>query len=75
VQWTQTDYADIEASDEQTSYDLATRAGTQVEPAPILDRVVMSTITPSYLFQLGMLYLQHIMLGLIIRNTHVNYSM
>ena len=49
VQWTQIDYADIESSDdEQTSYDLATRAGTQVEPAPILDRVVMSTITPSF---------------------------
>ena len=49
VQWTQTDYADIESSDdEQMSYDLATRAGTQVEPAPILDRVVMSTITPSF---------------------------
>ena len=72
VQWTHTDYADIESSDDgQTSYDLATRAGTQVEPTPILDRVVMSTITPSYLFQLGMLYLQHIMLGLIIWNTHV----
>jgi hypothetical protein len=49
VQWTQADYADIESSDdEQTSYDLATRAGTQVESAPILDRVVMSTITPSF---------------------------
>ena len=49
VQWTQADYADIESSDdEQTSYDLATRAGTQVEPAPIVDRVVMSTITPSF---------------------------
>ena len=49
VQWTQTDYADIESSDDgQMSYDLATRAGTQVEPAPILDRVVMSTITPSF---------------------------
>ena len=60
-EWTQTDYANIESSDdEQTSYDLATRAGTQVEPEPILDRVVMSTITPSYLFQLGI---------------HVNYSM
>jgi len=49
VQWTHTDYADIESSDDgQTSYDLTTRAGTQVELAPILDRVVMSTITPSF---------------------------
>ncbi|XP_021315899.1 uncharacterized protein LOC110435007 isoform X1 [Sorghum bicolor] len=40
VQWTQADYADITSSDEeQTSYDLATREGTQVECAPILDRV------------------------------------
>ncbi|XP_066323227.1 uncharacterized protein, partial [Miscanthus floridulus] len=40
VQWTQADYADIESSDDEyTSYDLATRAGTQVEAAPILDRV------------------------------------
>jgi len=53
VQWTQTDYADIESSSgEQTSYDLATRAGTQVEPTPILDRVVMSTITPSFKYHL-----------------------
>ncbi|XP_066311255.1 uncharacterized protein [Miscanthus floridulus] len=47
VQWTQGDYADIESSDdEHLSYDLATRAGTQVEAASILDRVVMSTLTP-----------------------------
>jgi hypothetical protein len=49
LQWTQADYADIETSDdEETSYDLATREGTQVESAPILDRVVMSAITPSF---------------------------
>jgi len=49
VQWTQTDYADIESSDDgQMSYDLATRAETQVEHAPILNRVVMSTITQSF---------------------------
>jgi hypothetical protein len=49
LQWTQSDYADIETSDdEQTSYDLATREGTQVESAPILDRVVMLAITPSF---------------------------
>ena len=47
VQWTQADYADIESSDDEyTSYDLATRVGTRVEAAPILDRVVMSTLTP-----------------------------
>ena len=46
VQWTQADYADIESSDdEDTSYDLATRAGMQMEAAPILDRVVMSTLS------------------------------
>ena len=45
VQWTQTDYADITSSDdEQTSYDLATRVGTQVECAPILDQVVITPI-------------------------------
>ena len=37
-QWTQADYANIESSDdEDTSYDLAMRVGTQVEAAPILD--------------------------------------
>ncbi|CAN6336643.1 unnamed protein product [Urochloa humidicola] len=40
VQWTDADYADIESSeDEDTPYDLATREGTVVEVAPILDRV------------------------------------
>lgn len=40
-QWTPADYADIESSDdEDTSYDLATREGTLVKAAPILDRVV-----------------------------------
>lgn len=43
-QWTADDYADIESSeDEDTAYDQATRAGTQVEIAPILDRVVLTT--------------------------------
>jgi len=42
-QWTQVDYGDIQSSDdEDTSHDLATRAGTLVEAAPILDRVVRS---------------------------------
>ena len=41
TQWTQADYADLESSDdEDTSYDLATRQGTLVEAAPVLDRVV-----------------------------------
>ena len=41
TQWTQADYTDIESSDdEDTSYDLATRQGTCVEAAPVLDRVV-----------------------------------
>ena len=40
-QWTQADYGDIQSSeDEDTSYDLATKGGTVVEAAPILDRVV-----------------------------------
>jgi hypothetical protein len=40
-QWTSDDYADIDSSDnEETEYDLSTRLGTQVEAAPILDRVV-----------------------------------
>ncbi|XP_020404845.1 uncharacterized protein [Zea mays] len=39
-QWTAEDYADIDSSDdEETEYDLSTRLGTQVEAAPILDRV------------------------------------
>lgn len=43
AQWTQADYADIQSSeDEDTAYDIATRAGTVVEAAPILDRVVCS---------------------------------
>jgi len=51
-QWTQADYADIESSDdEDTSYDLATRAGTQVEVAPILNQVVMSTLIPSFKYE------------------------
>ena len=41
TQWTQADYADLDSSDdEDTSYDLATRQGTCVEAAPVLDRVV-----------------------------------
>ena len=51
-QWTQADYADIESSDdEDTPYDLAARAGTQVEVAPILDRVVMLTLIPSFIYE------------------------
>jgi hypothetical protein len=43
-QWTAEDYADIDFSDdEETEYDLSTRLGTQVEAAPILDRVVSFT--------------------------------
>ena len=43
-QWTAEDYADIDSSDdEETEYDLTTRLGTQVEAAPILDRVVSFT--------------------------------
>ena len=41
LQWTETDYADIESfDDEDTTYDRSTRAGRQVEAGPILDRVV-----------------------------------
>ena len=41
VQWTEDDYANTESSDdEDTVYDQSTRAGRQVEAAPILDRVV-----------------------------------
>ena len=51
-QWTQVDYADIESSDdEDTSYDLATRAGTQMEATLILDRVIMSTLIPSFKYK------------------------
>ena len=51
-QWTQVDYTDIESSDdEDTSYDLATRAETQVEAAPKLDRVVMSNLIPSFKYE------------------------
>jgi hypothetical protein len=40
-QWTTNDYADIDSSDdEDTEYNHSTRLGTQVEAAPILDRVV-----------------------------------
>ena len=40
-QWTVDDYVDIDSSDdEDTEYDQSTRLGTQVEVAPILDRVV-----------------------------------
>jgi hypothetical protein len=44
-QWTTDDYADIDSSDdEDTEYDQSTRLGTQVEVAPILDRVVSFTL-------------------------------
>ncbi|CAN6321728.1 unnamed protein product [Urochloa humidicola] len=40
LQWTESDYADIESSDdENTKYDQDTRKGTQVEAGPLLDRV------------------------------------
>jgi hypothetical protein len=43
TQWTHDDYADIESTDDEaTTYDEATRVGTQVKIAPILDRVVIS---------------------------------
>jgi hypothetical protein len=42
TQWTHDDYTDIESiDDEATAYDEATRVGTQVDSAPILDRVVI----------------------------------
>jgi hypothetical protein len=42
-------YAELESSDgEDNAYDLATQQGTQVEVAPILDRVVLR----SSLFQI-----------------------
>jgi hypothetical protein len=41
-QWTYTDYADIDSSDdEDTAYDQSTRVGRQVEVASILDRMVL----------------------------------
>ena len=43
-QWTCVDYADIDSTDDEgTTYDEATRLGTQVEVAPVLDRVVILT--------------------------------
>jgi len=51
-QWTHADYADIKSSDdEDTSYDLAMRVGTQVEAAPILDLVVISTLIRSFKYE------------------------
>lgn len=39
-QWTATDYAEQQSSDdEDTSFDIAARLGSQIEAAPILDRV------------------------------------
>ena len=44
-QWTGDDYCDMESTDDEvTTYDKATRLGTQVEAAPILDRVVICNI-------------------------------
>jgi hypothetical protein len=41
-QWTTDDYANIDSSNnEDTAYDQSTRLGTEVEVAPILDRVVI----------------------------------
>jgi hypothetical protein len=40
-QWTAADYAEQESSDDKdTSFDIAARLGSQIEAAPILDRVV-----------------------------------
>eukprot|EP00267_Zea_mays_P053207 XP_020406320.1 serine/threonine-protein phosphatase 7 long form homolog [Zea mays] len=40
-QWTAADYAEQESSDdEDTAFDIAARHGSQIEAAPILDRVV-----------------------------------
>jgi hypothetical protein len=40
-QWTAADYAEQESSDdEDTTFDIAARHGSQIESAPILDRVV-----------------------------------
>ncbi|XP_066350943.1 uncharacterized protein [Miscanthus floridulus] len=40
LQWTEDDYADIESSDDKdTAYDQYTRAESQMETGPILDRV------------------------------------
>jgi hypothetical protein len=40
-QWTAADYAEQESSDdEDTTFDIAARHGSQIEAAPILDRVV-----------------------------------
>jgi hypothetical protein len=42
-QWTAADYAEQESSDdEDTSFDIAARLGSQIEAALILDRVVPS---------------------------------
>jgi hypothetical protein len=44
-QWTDADYAEQEFSDdEDTSFDIAARLGSQIEAAPILDRVVRSCL-------------------------------
>lgn len=44
--WSGDDYAEIASSDdEDTPYDTAIRQGTQVEIAPILDRVVNITLS------------------------------
>ena len=40
VQWTKDDYANIESSDDEDTYDQSTHAGRQVEAGPILDIVV-----------------------------------
>ena len=44
-QWIAADYAEQESSDdEDTSFDIAARLGSQIEAAPILDRVVRSCL-------------------------------
>jgi hypothetical protein len=44
-QWSAADYAEQESSDdEDTSFDIAARLGSQIEAAPVLDRVVSSSL-------------------------------
>jgi len=69
-QWTEADYGDIQSSDdEDTSYDLATRSGTLVEAAPILDRVV--SINSSCHCSI---YLSHIVVKLDLPRKLMSYS-
>jgi hypothetical protein len=60
-QWTAGDYAEQESSDDKdTAFDIATRLGSQIEAAPILDRVVpISLIKLEILIQCIMSYFVH----------------